>query len=77
MSYILPILLLGAMGVVVFALIKGIIAFLQTTEADLKNPNAGPSVSAAKQNKAMWMRVKYQLLAIGIVVVMLAMSRHG
>ncbi len=77
MSYLLPIFLLGAMAAVVYALVTGIIAFLRTTEADLKNPNPGPSASAVKQNKAMWMRVKFQLLAIGIVVVMLLIARSG
>ena len=75
MTVFLSILLIVAMIATVYALVKGIIAFLRTTEADLNNPTAGPSQSALKQNKAMMNRIIFQGLAIFIIVVLLAM-RH-
>ena len=75
MTVFYGIILVGLMLATVYALVKGIVAFLQTTEADLKNPNPGPSQSAIKQNKAMMMRVIFQGGAILLVVLILA-SRH-
>jgi len=76
MTVILTLILVGFMLATLYALVRGIIAFLQTTEADLKNPNAGPSQSAIKQNKAMMMRIIFQGVAVFIVVLMLSM-RHS
>jgi Hypoxia induced protein conserved region len=55
--------------------VRGIIAFLQTTEQDLKDTSTGPSASQVKQNKMMMNRILFQALAIIIVVLLLAMSR--
>jgi hypothetical protein len=78
MSIILILLLVVLMGGVVFALIKGIVAFLQTTEEDLKaGGDGGISRSAEKQNKAMFMRVGFQAAAIVVVMLLLLLSRQG
>jgi hypothetical protein len=69
------ILLIAAMIATVVALVRGIIAFLQTTEADLNSDSVGPSVSAQKQNKMMMQRVIFQGLAILIVCVILLAAR--
>ncbi len=69
MTVFLAILLIAAMLATVAALVRGIVVFLQTTEADLKG--TGPSVSGVKSNKAMQMRVFFQALAITIVVLIL------
>ena len=50
-------------------------AFLKTTEEDLKNGNVGPSASSIKQNKMMMGRVIFQGLAVLIVILILAMQR--
>lgn len=71
----LILILVAAMIATVFALVRGIIAFLKTTEADLKNEGSGPSASSVKQNKAMMQRVIFQGMAILIVVVLLMASR--
>jgi hypothetical protein len=71
----LIILLVAAMLATVYALVRGIIAFLRTTEEDLKNMGDGPSESSKKQNKAMMHRVMFQAVAILIVVVMLFAAR--
>ncbi len=74
---ILSILLVLAIIGAVVMLVRGIIAFLKTTEADLKSDGTGPSASGLKQNKMMQGRVAFQALAIVIVVLMLALSRSG
>ena len=77
MSTLLIILIVLAMGGALFALIKGIVAFLQTTEQDLKSTDGGVSRSAERQNKAMFMRVGFQAGAIVLVMLLLLLSRTG
>jgi Hypoxia induced protein conserved region len=77
MSTLLIILIVLAMAGTLFALIKGIVAFLQTTEADLKSADGGISRSAEKQNKAMFMRVGFQAGAVVLVMLLLLLSRQG
>jgi NADH:ubiquinone oxidoreductase subunit 6 (subunit J) len=72
LGILLILLMLGA----VVALVRGIIALLRTTEADLNNASAGPSESSVKQNKAMMMRIIFQGAAILVIVLILA-SRHS
>ncbi len=74
---LLAILLILAMIGAVFMLVRGIIAFLKTTEADLNSDSSGPSESGLKQNKAMMGRVMFQAIAVIIIILMLAMSRSG
>lgn len=71
----LIILLIGAMLATLFALIRGVIVFLKTTEEDLKNAGSGPSISSQKQNKAMMHRVMFQALAILLAVILLFAAR--
>lgn len=76
MSILSVLLILAVIGAVVM-LVRGIIAFLKTTEEDLKSDTAGPSASGLKQNKMMQGRVAFQALAIVIVILMLALARGG
>jgi succinate dehydrogenase/fumarate reductase cytochrome b subunit len=69
MNTFLVILLIAAMIATVVALIRGIVTFLQTTEAELKGE--GPSASSVKSNKMMQYRILFQAIAILIVVVIL------
>jgi hypothetical protein len=71
----LILLLVAAMIATVVALVRGVVAFLKTTEEDLKGDGVGPSASSVKQNKAMMQRVIFQAVAILIVVVILASAR--
>ena len=71
MNILLTILLLMAMGATLFMLIKGIVTFLRTSEADLKSDSRGPSASSLKQNKAMFGRILFQGLAILIIALLL------
>ena len=76
MTYLLVIVLVVLMGLTLFSLIRGIVAFLQTTKVDLEN-NTGETVTEMqlKQNQAMFARIKYQALAIVVVVIILAISK--
>ncbi len=72
MTVFLAILLVAAMIATVAALVRGVVVFLQATEADLKG--TGPSVASTKSNKAMQARIFFQALAIMIVVLILFVS---
>lgn len=72
---VLIIVLIAAMLATVFALVRGVVAFLKTTEEDLKSTSTGPSASSLKQNKAMMQRVIFQAVAIIIVVILLFSAR--
>ncbi len=76
MNVFLVILLLAAMGATLFMLIKGIVAFLRTTEQELNSGEAGPSASSLKQNKAMFGRIMFQALAV-IILAILLMAKGG
>lgn len=64
---------LFAIGAVVM-LVRGIIAFMRTTEEDLKNSASGPSQSSLKQNRMMMGRVMFQALAILMVALVLLLN---
>jgi len=74
MKVILVILCIFAMLGAVFMLVKGIVAFLKTTEEDLKSGGTGPSQSSLRQNKAMMGRITFQAFAILIVALLLLMA---
>ncbi len=76
MNYILVPVLLVLMGLVAFSLIRGIIAFLKTTKIDLETGEGQTATDMQlAQNKAMFARIKYQALAIVVVVIILAAAR--
>jgi hypothetical protein len=71
-----PIIILAiivAMGAVVFALIRGLHAFANL-EPDNVDKNGVPK-SLTVQNKAMFARVKWQAIAVILVVVLLMISQ--
>lgn len=75
MKYLLVPVIVIAMGFVVLSLVRGIIAFMQTTRSDLESGGTGPSPMQMRQNEMMFARIKYQALAVIVVVVLLAASR--
>jgi Hypoxia induced protein conserved region len=77
MQTVLIILLIFAMIGAVVMLVRGIIAFLKTTEADLKSGTTGPSQSGIQQNKMMMGRIGFQAVAVVIVVLIIVLSRAG
>jgi hypothetical protein len=72
MQTFLIILLIAAILATVVALVRGIVSFLRTTEAELTGE--GPSASALKSNKMMQYRVLFQAVAVLIVVMILFMA---
>ncbi|MBD2843429.1 HIG1 domain-containing protein [Erythrobacter rubeus] len=76
MNYILIAILVVLCVMVVVSLIRGVIAFLQTTKIDLETGEGETATDMQlMQNKAMFARIKYQALAIAVVAIMLAVSR--
>ena len=75
MSVFLTILLIAAMIATVTMLVRGIIVFLKTTEADLKAGAIGPSASGVKQNKAMMGRIFFQAIAVLIAALLMLLAR--
>ncbi len=73
MNTFLVIILIGLMIMAVVSLVRGVIAFLQTTREDIDQGGDGNLHELQlKQNKMMFSRIKYQALAIVVVVVLLA-----
>ena len=70
MQTFLVILLIVAMIATVIALVRGIIAFLQESHAQVRD-GEGPSAASLKSNKMMQMRIFYQAIAVLLVVVIL------
>ncbi len=76
MTIFLIIVLVVLMGLVVFSLIRGIVAFLKTTKLDLENSSAeNVTEMQLKQNRAMVARIKYQALAVAVVAVIILLGR--
>ena len=76
MNTFLVIVLVILMVLVVVSLVRGIVAFLQSTKIDLES---GEQVDATEmqllQNKMMFNRIKYQALAVVVVAVLLAVAQ--
>ena len=76
MNIILLIVLVGLMAMVVFSLVRGVVAFLQTTRQDIDRGGDGNLRELQlMQNRMMFARVKYQALAILVVAVLLLLNR--
>ncbi|GMN02240.1 hypothetical protein [Erythrobacter sp. MTPC3] len=76
MTYILVAALVILCIMVIVSLVRGVIAFLQTTKIDLETGEGETATDMQLlQNKAMFARIKYQALAIAVVAIILAVSR--
>ncbi|KQU45182.1 hypothetical protein ASG67_16060 [Sphingomonas sp. Leaf339] len=69
MNTFLIILLIAAMIATVVALVRGVIAFLQDSTAEVRGE--GPTRAALKSNRMMQQRIFFQAGAILIVVLIL------
>jgi len=76
MNTILVIVIAILAILVVVSLVRGIVAFLQTTKIDLES-GQGENVKEMqlRQNKAMYARIKWQAVAILVVGVLLMVNR--
>lgn len=69
------VVIIGLMIMVVYSLVRGIVAFLRSSKEDLgRDPSLGPSENQLLQNKMMMARIKWQALAIVVVGIALAMA---
>ena len=75
MTYFLVGILVILCIMVVVSLVRGIVAFLQTTKIDLET-GAGENATEMQlaQNRAMFARIKYQALAVAVVALILAIA---
>jgi hypothetical protein len=75
MNTLLVIVLIVAVAYVVISLVRGIIAFLQSTKLDLESDGERAREMQLRQNKMMFARIKYQALAIVVVAILLMINR--
>jgi hypothetical protein len=75
MTTVLILVIIALMVMVVVSLVRGIIAFMQSTKEDLNTPGGGATPMQLRQNKMMFNRIKYQALAILVVGVLLLLNR--
>ena len=74
MNTFLVVLLILAMIWVVISLVRGIVAFLQSTKLDLEAGDERVKEMQLRQNRMMFARIKYQALAIVVVTVLLMIN---
>ena len=75
MNYVLIPLIVILMVMVVVSLVRGIVAFMQSTKLDLESDGDRATQMQLKQNKMMFARIKYQALAIVVVAILLMFNR--
>ncbi len=75
MNILLVLILIGLAVMVVVSLVRGIVAFMQSTKLDLESDGDRVTEMQLRQNKMMFARIKYQALAVLVVAVLLAINR--
>ena len=70
---VIAIVLLAVM--VVVSLVRGIVAFLQSTKLDLEAGGDRVHEMQLRQNKMMFARIKYQALAVVVVAILLMLNQ--
>ena len=77
MNTVLVIVIVLLAVMVVVSLVRGVVAFLQSTKLDLENPDEADRAHKMqlKQNQMMFARIKYQALAIVVVAILLSLNR--
>ena len=76
MTTFLVIALVIFMGLTLFSLIRGVVAFMKTTKIDLETGQGETATDMQLlQNKMMFNRIKYQALAVVVVAILLAATR--
>lgn len=76
MNYVLIPLIIIFVALTVVSLVRGIVAFLNTTKDELgRDPASGATANQLLQNKMMFNRIKFQGLAVLAVAVLLMFSR--
>ncbi|MFA9200958.1 MAG: hypothetical protein ACEQR8_07175 [Cypionkella sp.] len=75
MQTVLVIALVILMALTVYALVRGVVAFLRSHRADIDAGSTRQHEMQLLQNKMMFNRIKYQALAIVVVALILMMTR--
>jgi len=75
MIYILIPALVILMIMVAVSLFRGLNAFRASLDAGDRETASGATELQLKQNRMMWARIKYQGLAIVVVMILMAVSR--
>ena len=76
MNYVLIPLVIVLAALTVITLVRGIVAFLANTKADLARPEgSGPSANQLLQNKLMFRRILFQGATIMVVAIVLFAAR--
>jgi len=75
MQTFLIIVLVALMALVLYSLVRGIVAFLQSHRADVDAGGQRQHEMQLLQNKMMFNRIKYQALAIVVVAVIMMIAR--
>ncbi|HEX2794877.1 MAG TPA: hypothetical protein VHN58_10675 [Croceicoccus sp.] len=74
MKTIAIILLVALMVMVVVSLVRGIVAFMQSTKMDLEGGDERVKEMQLRQNRAMTARIKYQAAAVLVAMLLLALA---
>ena len=74
MNYFLVAVIAILAIMVVVSLVRGIVAFMQSTKLDLESDGDRAGEMQLRQNKMMFARIKYQALAIVVVAVLLMIN---
>jgi hypothetical protein len=75
MNTVLVVVLIIFVIMAVVSLVRGIVAFLQSTKSDLQTPGTGATPMQLKQNKMMFNRIMFQGLAILVVALLLLLNQ--
>ena len=74
MTYVLVPLLIVLMALTVWSLLRGVVAFLSTTRDGLERGEEGVREMQLLQHRMMFNRIKFQGLAIVVVIVLLMVA---
>ena len=75
MNTLLVIVIVVLAIMVIVSLVRGIVAFLQSTKLDLESDGERATQMQLMQNKMMFARIKYQALAIVVVAILMMINR--
>jgi hypothetical protein len=75
MNTLLVIVIVVLAIMVVVSLVRGIVAFLQSTKLDLESDGERATQMQLMQNRMMFARIKYQAIAIVVVALLLSINR--
>lgn len=72
MNFVLIAMIVLAAGAVVYALVRGLIAFANMEPENVDSD--GITASHKKQNEMMFARIKYQAIAVVLVIILLILA---